>query len=106
MQNCRKEGYKDGDLLPAILPAILPSCHPAIVVMVRPTVARIDLAALKSNYQHIVDALGRDRPVRMPGVIAVVKANAYGHGAGERSEERRVGKECRALCRSRWSPYH
>jgi multidrug resistance protein MdtO len=26
-------------------------------------------------------------------------------GAG-RSEERRVGKECRRLCRSRWSPYH
>ena len=25
-----------------------------------------------------------------------------GYGAGERSEERRVGKECR----SRWSPYH
>jgi alkylation response protein AidB-like acyl-CoA dehydrogenase len=23
-----------------------------------------------------------------------------------RSEERRVGKECRTLCRSRWSPYH
>ena len=26
--------------------------------------------------------------------------------AGERSEERRVGKECEDLCRSRWSPYH
>ena len=25
---------------------------------------------------------------------------------GERSEERRVGKECTVLCRSRWSPYH
>jgi glutamate synthase (NADPH/NADH) large chain/glutamate synthase (ferredoxin) len=25
---------------------------------------------------------------------------------GQRSEERRVGKECRRLCRSRWSPYH
>ena len=25
---------------------------------------------------------------------------------GGRSEERRVGKECRPLCRSRWSPYH
>jgi tetratricopeptide (TPR) repeat protein len=25
---------------------------------------------------------------------------------GGRSEERRVGKECRRLCRSRWSPYH
>ena len=24
----------------------------------------------------------------------------------ERSEERRVGKECLAVCRSRWSPYH
>jgi phosphomannomutase len=30
-------------------------------------------------------------------------------GAGfdrDRSEERRVGKECATLCRSRWSPYH
>src|SRR3546814_17297001 len=24
----------------------------------------------------------------------------------ERSEERRVGKECVSACRSRWSPYH
>ena len=24
----------------------------------------------------------------------------------ERSEERRVGKECLSVCRSRWSPYH
>ena len=23
-----------------------------------------------------------------------------------RSEERRVGKECQSVCRSRWSPYH
>jgi uncharacterized membrane protein YhaH (DUF805 family) len=28
------------------------------------------------------------------------------HGNNRRSEERRVGKECRRLCRSRWSPYH
>jgi hypothetical protein len=27
-------------------------------------------------------------------------------GSTLRSEERRVGKECRRLCRSRWSPYH
>jgi hypothetical protein len=26
--------------------------------------------------------------------------------SNDRSEERRVGKECRRLCRSRWSPYH
>ena len=27
-------------------------------------------------------------------------------GAAARSEERRVGKECCLVCRSRWSPYH
>ena len=27
-------------------------------------------------------------------------------GVAIRSEERRVGKECRIGCRSRWSPYH
>src|SRR3546814_5022009 len=26
--------------------------------------------------------------------------------SNERSEERRVGKECVSTCRSRWSPYH
>ena len=26
--------------------------------------------------------------------------------ADARSEERRVGKECKSQCRSRWSPYH
>src|SRR5882672_2783364 len=51
--------------------------------MIRPTVARIDLAALKSNYRHIVDYLAADGAARTPGVIAVVKANAYGHGAGQ-----------------------
>jgi len=51
--------------------------------MIRPTVARIDLAALKSNYQLIVDDLARQSSGRAPGVIAVIKANAYGHGAGQ-----------------------
>src|SRR3546814_10124062 len=27
-------------------------------------------------------------------------------GLSQRSEERRVGKECVSTCRSRWSPYH
>jgi alanine racemase len=49
--------------------------------VIRPTVARVDLAALASNYQSIVDHLKAEQPQRTPGVIAVVKANAYGHGA-------------------------
>src|SRR3954469_19246565 len=51
--------------------------------MVRPTTARIDLAALRSNYRSIVESLAAERPAGPPGVIAVVKANAYGHGAGQ-----------------------
>src|SRR3546814_12286975 len=30
----------------------------------------------------------------------------YGGMDWDRSEERRVGKECVSTCRSRWSPYH
>jgi len=44
--------------------------------MIRPTVARVDLAALKSNYRAIVDHLAGEKPEQPPGVIAVVKANA------------------------------
>ena len=51
--------------------------------MVRPTVARVDLAALKSNYRHVVEHLAAEARERTPGVIAVVKANAYGHGAAQ-----------------------
>ncbi len=50
--------------------------------MIRPTVARIDLDVLKSNYRAIAAYLAAgEQPT--PGVIAVVKANAYGHGAGQ-----------------------
>ena len=49
--------------------------------MVRPTVARVDLAALQANYRSLVEYLSNSP--RPPGVIAVVKANAYGHGAGQ-----------------------
>ena len=36
-------------------------------------------------------------------VLALFEKHYADYG---RSEERRVGKECRPLCRSRWSPYH
>src|SRR5712671_5646711 len=50
---------------------------------VRPTVARVDLEVLKANYRAIGDHLKRERPTSPPGVISVVKANAYGHGAAQ-----------------------
>jgi ATP-dependent DNA helicase DinG len=36
----------------------------------------------------------------------LVRNERLKQAARDRSEERRVGKECRRLCRSRWSPYH
>jgi alanine racemase len=61
---------------------MLQSCHSAILqFMIRPTVARVDLEALRSNYEAIVSHLKTEQPQQTPGVIAVVKANAYGHGA-------------------------
>src|SRR5580765_3970557 len=50
---------------------------------VRPTVARVDLEVLKANYRAIVGHLKRERPTSPPGVISVVKANAYGHGSAQ-----------------------
>src|SRR3546814_5286594 len=41
-----------------------------------------------------------------PGYHDLVVAAAEQLGQRDRSEERRVGKECVSTCRSRWSPYH
>ena len=48
--------------------------------MVRPTFAQIDLAALKENYHALRAFLATEVNGSPPALIAVVKANAYGHG--------------------------
>ena len=47
--------------------------------MIRSTVAHVDLAALQANFKAIQQFLGEG--ASSPRIIAVVKANAYGHGA-------------------------
>src|SRR3546814_2574145 len=48
----------------------------------------------------------------LPGPRERCRSHSDSAGGGprgyppERSEERRVGKECVSTCRSRWSPYH
>ncbi len=51
--------------------------------MVRSTLAHVDLGALRRNYRSIESFLAARTPAgrRPPGIVAVVKANAYGHGA-------------------------
>ena|SRR5256885_13649818 len=50
---------------------------------------------LRTHHPHaLIKNIDISKAVALPGVIAVITS--------KRSEERRVGKECR----SRWSPYH
>ena len=56
--------------------------------------------ANEDKYQQLKDALA-DMPIKV-----YAGAEALCEVVESRSEERRVGKECLRLCRSRWSPYH
>ena len=49
--------------------------------MIRATVAHIDLEALAHNYRAVLAYLAARAGASAPRVMAVVKANAYGHGA-------------------------
>jgi ribonuclease PH len=67
--------------------------------------AAVDLKKLGENTItvdcDVIQADGGTRTAAITGgCVALVDALSF------RSEERRVGKECRRLCRSRWSPYH
>ena len=51
--------------------------------VLRSTLAQIDLDAIAANYRAITAFLAAESPGGSPpSMIAVVKANAYGHGAG------------------------
>ena len=59
------------------------------------------LHQLTSAHMRLVIALAaRFRHYGLP------MADLVQEGHVGRSEERRVGKECLSVCRSRWSPYH
>ena len=69
--------------------------HQALVEELRATIHRdYDSTVLSGKF-----AWGPEgAPIRGPNCEAQIHL--------KRSEERRVGKECRIGCRSRWSPYH
>ena len=64
------------------------------------------LAGAGTRWPAMADALPdgalKDRVARACGIRALLIIDQ----CRRRSEERRVGKECVSLCRSRWSPYH
>ena len=65
------------------------------------TVGRPELSGRPTHVEHrvpLVELPGHDRERLQLGDLAGQPR--------PRSEERRVGKECASMCRSRWSPYH
>src|SRR3546814_20128262 len=57
------------------------------------------------------ERINRNRPSRGPASATRIMPSPSGKAyfklfVRNRSEERRVGKECVSQCRSRWSPYH
>ena len=51
-----------------------------------------------------IEKFGQEEAEHVEALTAAVKQ--MGGKPAPRSEERRVGKECQSVCRSRWSPYH
>src|SRR3546814_12642795 len=68
----------------------------------KPAVIRIIAADDFEEHELLRIAAGVERASEHPLALAIVDA-ALARDI-ERSEERRVGKECVSTCRSRWSP--
>ena len=85
------------------------------IIMLGTFMAVLDSSIVNVALPHMMSTFGVDREqiewvatgfmmtsaVVMPFVGWLTNRISY-----KRSEERRVGKECASMCRSRWSPYH
>src|SRR5256885_12713762 len=70
------------------------SNHMSVTARVAP-----GLLTVNSNYEHLIREHSMLQGIRANLIRAVIQVES---AFNPRSEERRVGKECR----SRWSPYH
>src|SRR3546814_13014135 len=71
------------------------------------TATRTDISASVGYYGVGIDNLLREaHAIANPVMLHVATADHFVAPDVQRSEERRVGKECVSTCRSRWSPYH
>ena len=66
-------------------------------------------ASVNPNAPQIISSVGIDGTVLRLKILMTVdsaRPASFARRYSDRSEERRVGKECLHACRSRWSPYH
>ena len=60
----------------------------------------------ENDLDDVVAYLYENKGIGPDGQYVFEEVNQATPESNLRSEERRVGKECLRLCRSRWSPYH
>src|SRR3546814_6973284 len=60
----------------------------------------------QTSLRSVIGKLEMDETFEKRDLINIAVVKALDEAATNRSEERRVGKECVSTCRSRWSPYH
>src|SRR3546814_14191819 len=80
------------------------SANPAMAAAVERAPVRVIAHGGECSFQF--DPIGKNTFDRTSCDIAKSYLAKNGVNYANRSEERRVGKECVSTCRSRWSPYH
>ena len=75
-----------------------------------PNIVEIDywkvIPGSKERTEELVSKFAKFASKNLEAVFNFGVVQGGKHLDDVRSEERRVGKECLRLCRSRWSPYH
>src|SRR3546814_8557838 len=84
-------------LVTGVQTCALPICHRFLQHL---------LVELDADLLDMTRLLLAEQVAGAPNVEIVTRQGEAGAERVERSEERRVGKECVSTCRSRWSQYH
>src|SRR3546814_15029875 len=104
----RKAIFPGGGLGTRFLPATKSMPKEMLTVVDKPLIQYAVDEARDAGIEELIFITGRgktaiedhfDHAYELQDMLAA-------RGKEERSEERRVGKECVGTCRSRWSPYH
>ena len=80
--------------------------HPGVAIIALAVSVKVLLLPLAAVAERLQEQVNATQARLQPGLDAINAAHRGEERTRRRSEERRVGKECTSVCRSRWSPYH
>ena len=100
--------YLNGQFLTMALASGLttPIMNPLNYAAKKAFVSSTTLLGWDPGSAEFIKDYGYEDETTAPGNAAPKGPDKASFDSNDRSEERRVGKECVSTCRSRWSPYH